>query len=367
MINGRPTPVGPPDATHSPRYVNATTFARLPRLDQVPRADIAVVGVPFDSGVTYRPGARFGPNHVRQSSMLLRPYHHMLDLAPLTEFQIADAGDIPVNPFDMAETIESITQGARDLLATGARLMTIGGDHSIAFPLLRAVAEKHGPVAVVHFDAHLDTWDIDFGQCHSHGTPFRRAAEAGYLDRDHCLHIGIRGPQFDKADLTADADLGFEIVYGEWIDDLGIDGVVERMRARLGDRPVYVSVDIDVLDPAFAPGTGTPECGGLSSRELLAILRGMAGLNVVSADLVEVAPAYDHAEITGMAGARVSYELISVMAAHLAGIAPTPPAEPAMRVATPPPAVTAQGRPRNTAQGRPRIPTQGPPGDLAPA
>ncbi|GGK01009.1 agmatinase [Pilimelia anulata] len=334
MTIGRQPPIGPPDATHTPRYVNASTFARLPRLDQVGRADIAVVGVPFDSGVTYRPGARFGPNHIRQSSMLLRPYHHLLDLAPLTDFQIADAGDLAVNPFDMDATIELIADGARDLLATGARLMTLGGDHSIALPLLRAAAERHGPLAVVHFDAHLDTWDIDFGKCHSHGTPFRRAAEAGYLDRNHCLHIGIRGPQFDKADLTADADLGFEIVYGEWLDDLGVDGVVERMRARLGDRPVYVSVDIDVLDPAFAPGTGTPECGGLTSRELLAILRGLAGLNVVAADLVEVAPAYDHAEITGMAAARLAYELISVMAAHLAGRTPTPLAEPALLAPT---------------------------------
>jgi len=317
VTDARPAPIGPPDALTVPRYVNATTFARLPRLDQVSRADIAVVGVPFDSGVTYRPGARFGPNHVRQSSNLLRPYHPMLDIAPLTDFQIADAGDLAVNPFDMDETIENITAGAAELLATGARLMTIGGDHSIAFPLLRAVSAVHGPLAVVHLDAHLDTWDIDFGKCHSHGTPFRRAAEAGYLDQNHCLHIGIRGPQFEKADLTADADLGFEIIYGEWFEERGTKAIIEQMRERLGDRPVYVSVDIDVLDPAFAPATGTPESGGLTSRELLAVLRGMAGLNVVSADLVEVAPAYDHAEITGIAAARVAYELISVMAVDM--------------------------------------------------
>ncbi|GAA2514554.1 agmatinase [Pilimelia columellifera] len=317
MTAARPTPIGPPDAATVPRYVNATTFARLPRLDQVGRADIVVAGVPFDSGVTYRPGARFGPNHVRQSSMLLRPYHPMLDIAPLTDFQIADAGDFAVNPFSMDSTIESITNGARELISGGARLMTIGGDHSIAFPLLKATAEQHGPLAVVHFDAHLDTWDIDFGSCHSHGTPFRRAAEAGYTLRENCLHVGIRGPQFEKEDLAADADLGFQIVWGEWFDELGIKGVIARMRERLGDHPVYVSVDIDVLDPAFAPATGTPEAGGFSSRELLALINGLAGLNVVGADLVEVAPAYDHAEITGIAAARIAYELISVMAVDL--------------------------------------------------
>jgi agmatinase len=171
---------------------------------------------------------------------------------------------------------------------------------------------KHGPIAVLHFDAHLDTWDTYFGEPYTHGTPFRRAAEEGLLDPEHCLHIGIRGPLYSERDLPESADLGFAVVHSAELDELGVPATISRMRERLGDRPVYVSVDIDVLDPSHAPGTGTPEAGGMSSRELLAILRGLAGLDVVSADVVEVAPAYDHAEITGIAAAHVAYELLSV-------------------------------------------------------
>jgi agmatinase len=176
------------------------------------------------------------------------------------------------------------------------------------------MAHKHGPVAVVHFDAHLDTWDTYFGAAYTHGTPFRRASEEGLLDESACMHVGIRGPLYSAADLRDDVELGFQIVHAREMDDLGVRGVVERISERVGDRPVYVSVDIDVLDPAFAPGTGTPESGGLLSRELLGILRSFATLNLVGADVVEVAPAYDHAEITGIAASHVAYELLSAMA-----------------------------------------------------
>ncbi len=181
-------------------------------------------------------------------------------------------------------------------------------------PSLQALHAVHGPLALVHFDAHLDTWDTYFGADYTHGTPFRRAAEEGLLDPTGCLHVGIRGPLYSTRDLLDDVDLGFQVVHAREVDDLGIRGVVERVKARVEDRPVYVSVDIDVLDPAFAPGTGTPEAGGLTSRELLAILRSFADANLVGADLVEVAPAYDHAEITGIAAAHVAYELLSAMA-----------------------------------------------------
>jgi agmatinase len=191
--------------------------------------------------------------------------------------------------------------------------VTIGGDHTIALPLLRAVAAKHGPVAVVHFDAHLDTWDTYFGAEYTHGTPFRRASEEGLVDRGGCLHVGTRGPLYARQDLVDDRDLGFAIVPSVEIDDLGARGVLERIKARVGERPVYLSVDIDVLDPAFAPGTGTPEAGGLTSRELLAVLRGFADLNLVGCDLVEVAPVYDHAEITGIAASHVAYEMLSAL------------------------------------------------------
>ena len=308
--------VGQVDATVVPRFAGPPTFARLPRLDEVSDVDVAILGVPFDSGVSYRPGARFGPAHVRESSRLLRPYNPAQDIEPFARAQVVDAGDLAVNPFSIEEAIGQVQSGAAALLERAGRLLTIGGDHTIALPLLRALHAVHGPVAVVHFDAHLDTWDTYFGADHTHGTPFRRASEEGLLDRSGCVHVGIRGPLYSVRDLVEDAELGFQVVHSREVDDLGIRGVVERIRARVEERPVYVSVDIDVLDPAFAPGTGTPEAGGLTSRELLAILRGIADLHLVGADLVEVAPVYDHAEITGIAASHVAYELVSAMAAR---------------------------------------------------
>ncbi|MDK1328197.1 agmatinase [Arthrobacter sp. zg-Y1143] len=305
---------GPVDAARIPRYAGAATFARLPRLDQVDRAEVAVVGVPFDSGVSYRPGARFGANHVREASRLLRPYHPALDASPFANLQVADAGDMAVNPFDINEAIETIQQHALDLTASGSRLLTLGGDHTIALPLLRAASERAGqPVALLHFDAHLDTWDTYFGAEYTHGTPFRRAVEEGILDTEALSHVGTRGPLYGKKDLEEDRRFGFGIVTSSDVFRQGVDEVVDRLRSRIGTRPLYVSVDIDVLDPAHAPGTGTPEAGGITSRELLEILRGLRGLNLVGADVVEVAPAYDHADITAVAASHVAYDLITLM------------------------------------------------------
>src|SRR5215467_11538702 len=308
--------VGQIDATKVPRYGGPATFARLPRIDEVAAADAAVLGIPFDSGVTYRPGARFGPSHIRESSRLLRPYNPALGVSPFATLQVVDAGDLAVNPFSIDEAIATIERGARALLERVPHLMALGGDHTVALPLLRAVAAKHGPVAVIHFDAHLDTWDTYFGAAYTHGTPFRRAFEEGLLDAGACLHVGIRGPLYDAEDLVRDADVGFRVVPATEVEHLGTRGIIEAIAARVGERPVYVSVDIDVLDPAFAPGTGTPEAGGLTSRELLAVLRSFAGLNLVGADIVEVAPAYDHAQVTGIAAAHVGYELISALVAR---------------------------------------------------
>ena len=310
--------VGPVDATAVPRYGGEATFARLPRLQDVARADVAIVGVPFDSGVSYRPGARFGPSHIRESSRLLRPYNPALQVPVFANQQVADAGDLAVNPFSIDEAIEAVERGGRALLEQAPFVLTLGGDHTIALPMLRAVSAVHGPVAVVHFDAHLDTWDTYFGAAYTHGTPFRRASEEGLLDRTGCVHAGIRGPLYTEADLTEDAELGFQVVSAPEVEHIGVTGLIERIAARVGDRPVYVSVDIDVLDPAHAPGTGTPEAGGLTSRELLATLRSFAALNLVGADIVEVAPAYDHAQITGIAAAHVGYELLSALAARQA-------------------------------------------------
>jgi agmatinase len=307
--------VGPVDATLVPRYAGEATFARLPRLDEVSQADVAILGVPFDSGVSYRPGARFGPSHIRESSRLLRPYNPALQVPVFASQQVADAGDLAVNPFNIDDAIGAIERGARALLERTRFVLTLGGDHTVALPMLRAVSAVHGPVAVVHFDAHLDTWDTYFGAAYTHGTPFRRAAEEGLLDRTGCLHVGIRGPLYTDADLDQDSELGFQVIPAPDVEQLGVPGMVERIAQRVGDRPVYVSIDIDVLDPAHAPGTGTPEAGGLTSRELLAALRSFARLNLVGADIVEVAPAYDHAQITGIAAAHVGYELLSALAA----------------------------------------------------
>jgi agmatinase len=305
---------GPVDSSRVPRFAGPATFARLPRLDEVERADVAVVGVPFDAGVSYRPGARFGATAVREASRLLRPYHPGLDVSPFATQQVADAGDIACNPFNIGEAIETVQDAATALQADGTRLVTLGGDHTIALPLLRAVADRHGPVALLHFDAHLDTWDTYFGAEYTHGTPFRRAAEEGILDTEALSHVGTRGPLYGKQDLTEDQKIGFGIVTSADVYRRGADEIADQLRQRIGDRPLYISIDIDCLDPAHAPGTGTPEAGGMTSRELLEILRGLAGCNLVGADVVEVAPAYDHAEITAVAASHVAYDLISLLA-----------------------------------------------------
>jgi agmatinase len=309
-------PVGPPDGRQVPRFAGPDTFARLPRLADLPgnRAAVAIAGVPFDSGVSYRPGARFGPTAVRNGSKLLRPYHPGLDTHPLHAQQVADAGDIAANPFDIAEAISTIDHAARALLDQAGHLVAIGGDHTIALPLLRATAARHGPLALVHFDAHLDTWDTYFGAPYTHGTPFRRAVEEGLLALDASAHVGIRGPLYGAADLSEDKALGFAIVSTADVARHGVDQAIDRVRDRVGDRPVYLSVDIDVLDPAHAPGTGTPEPGGLTTRELQLILRGLTGLDLAGADVVEVAPAYDHAELTALAAASVAYEFLGLLA-----------------------------------------------------
>jgi agmatinase len=318
-------PVGPINAMVVPRFAGPTTFARLPRPDEVSDIDIAIVGVPFDAGVTYRPGARFGPTHIRASSKLLRPYNPAQGVSPFATHQVVDVGDIVCNPFDIPQAITQIESGARDLLERAKRLITLGGDHTIALPLLRAMASKHGPITVVHFDAHLDTWDTYFDAPYTHGTPFRRASEEGLLDREASTHVGIRASLYDALDLSRDRELGFAVIPATRFDDTGARGVAEQIIERVGDRPVYLSIDIDVLDPGSAPGTGTPEAGGLTSRELLAVLRVMRTCNLVGLDVVEVAPAYDHAEITGIAAAHVVYEVLSAMTPATASTNPDQP------------------------------------------
>jgi agmatinase len=317
---GMTPPIGPLDPSVVPRFAGPATFARLPRRDQVERCDVGVIGIPFDSGVSYRPGARFGPAAIRQASRLLREYHPGLDVAPFERVQVADCGDVAANPYSIEDALARMTGAVTELVAEGTIPIALGGDHTIALPMLRAVAGAHGPVALLHFDAHLDTWDAScFGSTHTHGTVFRRAAEEGLLDPDRLTHIGIRGPVYSAADLTEDAALGFRILTAMDVAELGVREVARRTAAVVGGGPLYVSVDIDVLDPAHAPGTGTPEAGGLTSREVLGILRSLGAAHIVGADVVEVAPAYDHAEITSIAASHIAYELISLVARRPAG------------------------------------------------
>ncbi|GAB3587067.1 agmatinase [Calidifontibacter terrae] len=310
-------PVGPVSGTKVPRYAGAATFARIPEIDAVDDYDIAVLGVPFDGGTSFRPGARFGPMEVRKSSRHLRPAFHVeLDLAPFERVQVVDAGDVACTPFSIDEAVAQIEAHAHEVQGGSGdrRVIAVGGDHTIALPMLRSVVRQHGPVALLHFDAHLDTWDTYFNAPVTHGTVLRRAFEEGLLAEDHSMHVGIRGPIYDKIDLKEDADFGFKTIRCSDFANLGVAGATQQVLDRIGDTPVYVSIDIDVLDPAFAPGTGTPEAGGLMSRELLSTLRGLGDLNIVGADVVEVAPAYDHAEITTVAAATVIYDLIGLMA-----------------------------------------------------
>jgi agmatinase len=238
-------------------------------------------------------------------------------VAPFDVAQVADAGDVGVNPFDIGAAVATVEEKVGELAATGAAVVALGGDHTLSLPLLRVAAQRHGPVALVHFDAHLDTWDTYFGEPYTHGTPFRRAVEEGLLDTAALSHVGIRGPLYGKADLAEDRRMGFGIVTAADVLRQGVDEVVARLRERAGDRPLYISVDIDVLDPAHAPGTGTPEAGGLTSRELLEILRGLDGCRIIGGDVVEVAPAYDHADITAVAASHVAYDVVSLLTRRL--------------------------------------------------
>jgi agmatinase len=315
MSNSDSTPIQPISGTVVPRFAGPSTFARLPELRDVSHCDVAIVGIPFDAGTSYRPGARFGPQAIRQASRHLRTqYHPAYDTEPFAEQQVADAGDIACNPYNIEKAVVEIQKAATELLGKVDRIISLGGDHTIALPLLRAVNHQHGPVALVHFDAHLDTWDTYYGAPYTHGTPFRRAAEEKLFLESASMHVGIRGPLYSRDDLKNDKELGFKVIHCDEFQSEGIEHVVKRIRDRVGDNPMYLSIDIDVLDPAHAPGTGTPEIAGMSTRELVGVLRGLAGLNIISADVVEVSPAYDHAELTSLSAATTVFEITNLFA-----------------------------------------------------
>ena len=305
---------GPANSQESPRFSGVRSFMRLPSITTTEDVDVAVCGLPFDTSVSFRVGARFGPEAIRSASVLLRPYHADLDINIFDELSVVDYGDAPVAPGFTEDSFDRIVQFLEPLHTAGIIPLSFGGDHSVVLPELRAAAKKHGPLSLVLFDSHPDTWDSYFGHAYFHGTPFRRAVEEGLLDPQHSIMIGLRGPLYDNNDWGETRKLGFEIVPAMEMHRNGISQLAQRALERVDGRPVFLSFDIDFLDPAYAPGTGTPEVGGFTTAQAQLLLRGLAGLNIVAADVVEVLPAYDHAFITAAAGANVAWEILSLIA-----------------------------------------------------
>jgi len=306
----------PPDATVAPRYTGVRTFARLPHV-ALPRDDVdaAVIGVPFDTATSFRSGARFGPEAIRSASMLLRPYHPALAVDVFGTLSLVDGGDIGVTPGNALRTTEQIDAGLGPLLEAGIVPLVLGGDHSIVLGELRAQHAVHGPVALVLLDAHADTWDQYYGERYFHGTPFRRAAEEGLVDPARSVMAGMRGPLYGPEDMDVPRELGFEVIDGSDLMAMTPDEYGDRVRTRVGDGPAYLSFDIDVLDPASAPGTGTPEVAGLQPREALAFLRALAGMTFTGFDVVEVSPPYDSpGQITALNAAAIAYDLLALLA-----------------------------------------------------
>ena len=296
-----------------PRFGGIATFMRLPGRSDLADLDVAVIGVPFDIGTSNRPGARFGPRGIRDESVLLRPYNMATRAAPFDSLRIDDTGDVATNPYNLADSVDRITNHYADLVAHDVVPVTLGGDHTIVLPILRALAAKHGPVGLVHVDAHTDINDEMFGEKIAHGTPFRRAVEEGLLDCDRVVQIGMRGTGYAADDFDWSRDQGFRVVQVEECWHKSLVPLMEEVRQRVAGGPVYLSFDIDGLDPSFAWGTGTPEVGGLTMPQALEIVRGCRGLDLVGCDMVEVAPAYDTTGTTSLTAANLVYEMLCVL------------------------------------------------------
>ncbi len=305
---------GPRDAFVSPRFGQVATLMLLPAVASAKGLDVALLGIPYDGGTSYRTGARFGPRAVREQSSLIRPWNPVLKVHPFERLRVADCGDVDVVPISIERTLAAIQARVGEVMADGAMPVCVGGDHSVTLGILRAVARRHGPVGVVHFDAHPDTWDEYFGSKFFHGTPFRRAVEEGLIEPKRMIQVGIRGPLYGDEDFAFHDQHGIEVVRIEAVKEHGTAWVTERLN-RLRGGPVYLSFDIDAVDPAFAPATGTPEVGGLTSYEALVLVRALAGLNLVGADVVEVSPPYDGpGQITALLAANLLFEIVSLLA-----------------------------------------------------
>ena len=303
----------PLSGNEMPRFGGIATFMRLPGTTAPTDLDVAVVGVPLDTGTSNRPGARFGPRGIRDESVLLRPYNMATRAAPFDSLRIDDTGDVAASPYDLLAAVEAIEEHFDGLLADDVMTASMGGDHTVVLPILRAMARKYGPVGLVHIDAHTDINDTRFGSKVAHGTPFRRAVEEGLLAGDRVVQIGVRGTGYAADDFDWSRRQGFRVVQAEECWHRSLEPLMVEVRDQLGEGPVYLSFDIDGLDPAYAPGTGTPEIGGLTMPQALEVIRGCRGLDLVGCDLVEVAPIYDTSGMTSLVGANLLYEMLCVL------------------------------------------------------
>lgn len=304
----------PPSASGSPRFCNMGNFMRLPKENSAEGLDFGIIGIPFDTAASFRAGARFGPNGVRNISAMIKPNNVAMGVNIMDSIKGADLGDVPVIPDYIHETYAAIEDFLTDVLKHNAVPVSIGGDHCITLGELRAIHKKYGRVALVHFDSHLDLCDTVFGQKYNHGTPFRRAMEEGLIDPSHSIQIGMRGSLYDPDDFKIAADLGFKVIPGDMLHTMTADQLRDEVQKRVGDMKVFLTFDIDFVDPAYAPGTGTPEIGGFTSFETLQYIRGLKELDFVGFDVVEVAPPYDHSEITAYMGANIIFEFLSILA-----------------------------------------------------
>jgi agmatinase len=304
----------PEDSLQSPRFTGPATFARLPYVRTLEDVDVAIVGVPFDTGVTYRVGGRFGPNAVRAASVMLRPFNPNLGISPFEVLSCVDYGDVAIVPGYTERSYAAIEAAVAPIVEAAVVPLLVGGDHACTLPHLRATRSR-GPVAVIDFDSHTDAWDSYFGEKYNHGTWMRRAIEEGLVDVGRSIEVGLRGSLYGAEDWTGlRSELGLEYLTTEQVLTMGPAAVAGTIRERVGDRPAFISFDIDVVDPAFAPGTGTPEPGGLSAHDALSIVRGLTGIDFVGFDVVEVIPAYDPAAVTATLAANLAYEMVSLVA-----------------------------------------------------
>ena len=307
------------EAMLAPRYAEIATFMRAPRVKNPAEVDIALIGVPFDGGVTNRPGARHGPREVRNSSTLMRAVHHVTKVDPYALCRIGDLGDVAFSRiYELEACLDDIAEFYTRVHAAGAAPLSAGGDHAVTLPIFRAIADRERPLGMVHIDAHTDTWDEFLGSKYMHGTPFRRAVEEGLLDPKRTIQIGIRGAQNSDEGWTFSLESGMRVVFMEEFTKLGVEAVVAEARRVVGDGATYVSFDVDGLDPVYAPGTGTPEVGGLTTIEAQVLLRGLRGLDLVGGDVVEVAPPFDPSGNTALVGATMMYEILCLLAEAVA-------------------------------------------------